>query len=691
MSFFGGMQGLATGPGSSLRFASTRGRIQGSSSAGLNYPSPFFDVAHTYLPVTIKAMLRWCRYYFLTNPLLNAAVCKLSEYPVTDIIIEHESPELVRKWTEYFHEHLRYRSFQVETGLDYHCYGNSFPAVTYEMVKYLKCRNCGFNEAALRIKNNWLFTSNEFRLTCPRCGHVGDAEVYQQFPKNASGVRLLRWNPEDIEIEFNPISGRYTYYYTIPPSIRNDITVGRKDVVADIPQIFIQAVKENKGIIFSPDKLFHLKRPSLATIDRGWGIPLLMPVLKDAFYLQTMKKAQEAILLEHIVPLRAIFPQAASGTSDPFTTINLVEWREHVANEIARWRYDPNYIPIFPLPIGQQTIGGDGKSLLLTGEIQQWSEQMCVGMGVPREFLFGGLSYAGTNVSMRMLENAFIGYIMRQRQLAQWVMQEVSTFLGWPMAKIRFKPFKMADDLQRKALLLQVNQAGKLSDTSFLAECDYDQRDENAIMIKETDQRLAATKKQQIATAEMQGEASLIMAKYQVKAQQAQMQAQQAPVAPGEPGGPEAQQAGGAPGAQQMEAQPAVGQQEQPGGQQPVQAPQQPAPPPGGPLPANNQMAQVGSPLNAGQNMQQQGMGAGIDLPSMAIYQARLIANLPPEQQQIAIQNLAAQSPELAQMVQQMLAQMKGGQPPQPQQGNVIDMRPMPEQLPPRRAGGGGI
>ena len=683
MSFFGGMQGLATGPGSNLRFASTRGRIQGSPAQGMNYPSPFFDVAHTYLPITIKSMFRWCRYYFLTNPILNAAVFKLSEYPVTDVIIEHESQEVVRKWTEYWHEHLRYRAFQVETGLDYHTYGNSFPAISYEMIKWLKCRYCGWSEQALRCKNNWLFTNNEFRLTCPKCGNSGDAEVHQQFLKNPSGIRLIRWNPEDIEIDYNPISGRFTYFYTIPPTLRNDITVGRKDIVADIPQVFIQAVKENKGIVFSPDKLFHLKRPSLATIDRGWGIPLLLPVLKDVFYMQIMKKAQEAVLLEHILPLRILFPQAASGTSDPFTTINLVEWREHVANEIARWRMDPNYIPIMPLPVGQQTLGGDGRALLLTGELQQLSEQLCVGAGVPREFLFGGLSYAGTNVSMRMLENAFIGYIMRQRQLAQWVMQEIATFLDWPMAKIRFKPFKMADDLQRKAFLAQINQMGKLSDTSLLAECDYDQKEENAIMIRETDDRLAATKKQQLAMAEMQGESQLIMAKYQAKAQQVQMEAQQQPAAPGEPGGPETQQAGASPGSQMAEAQPAVGSAVPPigGGQQPQQTQQQP------PVQQNDVMSQMGvtSPLNSGQNLQGQGAGAGIDIASMALYQAKLIANLPPDQQQLAIQNLAMQSPELAQMVQQFLSQMSNQQ---AGTQNQVDMRQQPDVFPPRRIGG---
>ena len=97
-------------------------------------------------------------------------------------------------------------------------------------------------------------------------------------------------------------------------------------------------------------------------------------MLKDAFYLQLMKKAQEAILLEHIVPLRVMFPQAASGTTDPFTTVNLVDWKEQVSAEIARWRYDHNYIPVLPLPIGNQSIGGDGKALLMSNEMRMQQE-----------------------------------------------------------------------------------------------------------------------------------------------------------------------------------------------------------------------------------------------------------------------------------------------------------------------------
>jgi hypothetical protein len=679
MSFMGGM---ATGPASGLRFATTRGRINGSNIQGVNYPSPFFDIAHTYLPVTVKQLFKWCRYYFLTNPLINATVFKLSEYPVTDIIIDHEDPEVKKRWTEYFQDHLRYRSFQVESGLDFHAYGNGYVSLGFPFKKFLFCNACNFRDEASKIRTNWIFTNFNFRLTCPRCGRVGDATPKDVYYKNASGIKTIRWNPEDVEVRYNDMTGDYTYFYDIPAIIRNDIVIGRKDVVDGIPQVFIQAMREQKGVIFSKDNFFHMRRPTLAGQDRGVGVPLLLPVLKDTFYLQIMKKAQEAILVEHIVPLRVIFPQAGSGSSDPYTTINLIDWRDQIAQEIARWRTDSNYIPILPLPIGNQTIGGDGRALLLTQEITTWSEQILNGMGVPLEFIKGGMSYAGTNVSMRMLENMFIGYLQRQRDLARFIMRQVSSFLGWPLANIRFKPFKMADDLQRKAFNFQLNSAGKISDTTLLADSDMSQEDENQIMIRETDTRLEATKKQQLAMATIQGESQLVMVKYQTRAQQETQTAMGAPQAPGEPGGAEGPQATG-----MAPPPPEQGQAPQPG----EQVPQQPA---NGASPADF-LQQIGSQLSGGQRMQGAGGGQAkqnIDLPSLAMMQARTIATLPKQQQTQAITNLSFQSPELADLVRQYLAQMggEGGD----DSGNTgsqvagVDTRPMPQQRPPRRAGG---
>jgi hypothetical protein len=272
-------------------------------------------------------------------------------------------------------------------------------------------------------------------------------------------------------------------------------------------------------------------------------------------------------------------------------------------------------------------------------------------MMVPIEFIKGGMSYAGTNVSMRMLENQFLGYIKQHEQLLRFVMKSVAAFMQWPEVNMRFKPFKMADDLQRKALLFQYNQSNKISDTTLLSDSDLDANEENKIMLRETDARLEAVKKQQLATAQIQGEVQLVMMKFQAKAQQAQMQAMAAPMAPGEAGGPE----GGAGG-----------------------------------VPAEAQSQLNGGQAMMGPDGQMQQMN--VDMPSLAMQQAMMIQNMPPMQQKVWIDNLRLQSPEFADLVLQMLSSMgkqdpmaAGGMTNGTPEAGQVDMRPLPEQKGPRR------
>lgn len=1106
MSFIGG--GLEIGgPGDPGRFGSTRGRIGNSFAQGVNYPSPFFDIAHTYFPTSVKQLFRWCRYYFLTNGIVNTVVFKLAEYPVTDIVFDHPNKQVANRWQEFYHDQLGYKEFMIECGLDYFTYGLSLPGIVFPLKKYLKCRTCQFREEAKKIRPYWTFTNYDFRLTCPKCGNTGNADAEDIYFRNANGIRMRRWSPEDIDIRTDENTNATTYFYNIPPILRNDCIIGKKDVVETTSQVLIQAMRQQKSVVLTEDLVFRLKRPSLAGQDRGYGTPLMLGSLKDLFYLQIMKKAQEAVLLERIVPLTVLFPQAGGGTSDPYcvapdtlvetpdglmradavqeggylrshtgawrrvealrarpiadgektfrvkvaslpafpfvvseghpilavprvsnnrpraglvdpefievkhlkpgdyvaypvkgpkrghqvldladhvkrsvtggwvyrrlgqeaaeiyewleangdpkhawgdrrklldqmgwseanyctaystrqegvvdrvprylpvdanlstligwyiaegskkgtlvsfslninesafaediehcvtamgfrgvshhtrplqngrtvdiedvilsellvslcghgfadkrvpeeiaeaewhlarpmlaalfagdgcsfetttnrvslklanpsvvlearrlflqqgliggvvketpkegaiskeasyqlnyngeaakaarillrggaaqvgvdlaqksglirgdyvllridaleevtdvptvigfqmqgdksfcvagvathnTTINLVDWRDHVATEIARWRRDPNYYPILPLPIGTQVIGGDGKALLLTQEIQITIEQIINQMQCPLEFVKGGLTFSGSNVSMRMMENHFLGYMGRHLLMANWVMRSIANYMGWPAASVRFKPFKMADDIQRKAYLFQLNQAGKVSDTTLLADVDLDQGDENEIMLRETDSRIEATKKQQIAMAEMQAEAQSILMKQQAKSQQDMATAMASPSAPGEPGGPD--DAGGAAA---------------PGGQ-------------GGAVLPPQLQDPGASPLNAGQK--QQGAGGaqpqggatppgagGVDLISIASSMAAQIANMDPPGQNQAITQIRKQSPELADLVLQFVMQLGAVQPQQGQQlggadgaaASQIDMTPMPEARSPRRA-----
>lgn len=645
------------------RMGRTRGRILGGSGAGLMYPSPFFDLASTWMPASFKSMFQWLRYYFLNNGFFNVVVSKLAEYPITKILFEAEGEVASRKWSDFFDRTLRYRLFQLEVGLDYFVYGNAFVSVRHRFVKMLRCAGCSHVTTASGSKGKWTFRDYGFHLTCPKCGHVGRAHAWDREMPSASGVRLVRWNPENITLKCHPVTREKSFHYDIPASLRNDISLGRPSIVEEIPQIFIEAVRKQLALVIPSEEIYHMARPTISGMDEGWGIPLLMPVLKDGFQMQLLRKTHEAILSEHMMPLRVLFPQPAAGTADPFVSTPLALWKEHVASELARFRWDPGYIPILPLPIGQQSVGGEGKALLLDQQIQAMAEQIVVQLGIPKEIIFGGASWSGTNVSMRSVENFFLGYLIEHEGLLHFIIKKIAYALKWPEAQGRFAPFRMAEDMQRKQLLLNMKQMqAPLSWTTLLSEFNLNAKDEAKQMEREAAEQLRA--KQTVTRGEtmLQNEMMGLQQQGQIAAQQ-QAAATAGGPAPGEPGAPDPQALPADP-QQQMVATPGM------------------AAPTGSDLFS----AAVESKLRSGG-----GAGPGIPLTQMAEVIVQMIGNMPPAGQQQTLAQLQQDSPELYNLVLQLLdaQSASAAQPPAPSGGKGVpgvDMRPMPEQRPPRRA-----
>jgi hypothetical protein len=631
MTFFGSAGTLGDSRGSMYAGSASRTQILGRRYQP--FSNPFFDHASTYSPPTVKSLFGFCRFYYLTHGAINAVCTKAAEYPVTDLILQHKDRPVVDRWEELMLGALNYRVSQFEINLDYYVFGNAFVSPSFPFRKVLTCGNsaCGAESDAVLTRPSWRYINHRFWLTCPKCGQTDFAKSTDHYYPKYSDIRLVRWNPENIQIFYNEATGREDYLYDIPQDFRADITMGRKDLVATTPEVFLDAVRLKRNLVFDKHEVFHLRRPSLSAANRGWGTPLLMPVLKDAFYVQVMKKAQEAVLLTHLVPQVFLFPQPATAGADPFVSTSLANWRDHIRRELARQRMDPAYYGILPFPLGHQVIGENGRSLLLMPEIRAMTEMITIGMGFPSDLVFGQGSYAGTSVSMRMLENFFLSNVHSQLRLLHWCIRRFSAFLGWPRVDGRFKPFRMADDLQRQALMLQLNQVGKISDTTLLSYADLKMEDETQLQVAESSFRAEAVRKQQLLQAEVQAESQIVLAKAQAKAQVAMAEA------------------------------------------------------------TANAQKPPRDPFIEAQSSSLPGQTPGVSLDAVLSTLGEAVRKMPPERAQAYISQLQVEVPELAQAIdpsQQPPVPADPNAPAQPaQQGApAVDMRPMPQVLPPRRA-----
>lgn len=352
------------------------------------------------------------------------------------------------------------------------------------------------------------------------------AKVIDNPIRSMRGIRLMRVPPELIDIEYNPITGNIKYYYSLPKITRNEIVMGKKSIIETIPHAYIEALKRGERIKFTDGSLFHFKRPSSSDADiYGWGEPLVQPVLTDAFYMQVLRKAQEAIMYGCIVPLRVIFPQAGDSTTSPFQNVNLMRWTNTMKSELIKWRRDPNHVPIVPMPMGAQIVGGEGKTLTLFQELEITANEICNGMGVPIELYKGGLSWSGSNMSLRLLENKFLNHRKAMHKFCnEFVIKKIAAFLDMPSVELTFTKFKMADDLQRTALEFQLWQSQLMSASTVLAGMDHDYNKEQELIVKEQKDQVSMQKRMQLSNAQIQGEMSVLQAKYQAQAQKKMMQ-----------------------------------------------------------------------------------------------------------------------------------------------------------------------
>jgi len=488
----------------------------------IKYPNPFFDLSRNYIPKDIKTLFKWCRTFFYKNEFINNVIHKLAEYPITDLIFEDvEDRNIKEKYNTLLRHQFKIKSLLRDIGLDYYTFGNCFVITSLDFIRWITCPLCNETFQADKTSEKQVkFQKFKYRGTCPHCSAaVEEFKVDDRELVGPQHLKFLRLNPETVEIDYSNFTGRVNYFLSVDIKIKRDITTGMRKYVDYIPWVFIEAVKDSKKIKLDKTNLYHFKASTLAEDEMGWGKPPLLPSLGMIWYTQTLRRANEAIAAEHILPKRIISP-ASTNAADPFA-VDLGRWKSAMEDQLQRWRKDENHVAIMPIPINTQSLGGDGKILMLHQELRFNEENIINAMGVPLEFIKGGASWTGSSVSLRIVENSFMNYREDLLDFMNYfVLDKISQFLDYPRVKVKFRKLRMSDDSESKDLALRTAAQGWLSPTYLLDELGFDTDADQELRVKDTKFDNLIVKLRAKAQAEAQGETQEILAKAQVKAQQ---------------------------------------------------------------------------------------------------------------------------------------------------------------------------
>lgn len=472
MSFIG----LDPGAGSS----GTYGRYELGT-----YSNPAYDVSSQFLPRSFSDLLKWTRFVLVKSPTTTEVLRKMATYPITDIVISTPKEALKEKYEDIF-ESIKIIEKLSDGGFDYHAHGNSFTSMYFPIDRFVVCPSCkaSYESRKALDKRFVAWKGWQFEGECPSCSFKGAFKREDIKSKDIDRINIIKWKPDNISLNNNSITGEIDYYYKIPADVRRKVMIGDPHFICTVPWEIIESVRQHKDFKFSRGSIHHMKSLSMGDFIEGFGVPPLLSHYSTVFYMQCLKKANEAIALEHLNPLRILYPQQGSPSGDPVAMMSMGNFTGQIKKNLKQFKQDPNHILISPVPIGVGNMGGQGKSLLVTQELQFAEEQLLMSMGVSRELLSGTTNWTSSAVGMRLLENNMNQYVRKLKRYLKWIVKQITSYLNIEEVEVDFIPFELTDNDALKQVLLSMQQAGLISDTTLLEAMGLDPDEESEKMVQ---------------------------------------------------------------------------------------------------------------------------------------------------------------------------------------------------------------
>ena len=455
------------------------------------YPSPFFDIASIALNLPLKDLQKFCFILSIIDPIIGPLIRKLARYAITQILVDCEDQEL-KRYYEQLIDKIDLQNHLIQIGLDFHTYGNAFVTIFYPFTRTFRCTSCKIlhNISDLTKRGQLEYDKKLNLLTffafCPTCRGrrkiIIETNIQTDLPigKFNNETKIVHWAPQQIDIEYIPSANVSVYTYILTKQEEKMISELNENALMYMHENFLKAyITKTKIRLLN---IFHFKYPTPTDPQfyPGWGISPIVNVMKLIYYGQILRKANEVIAWEHILPLRIL---TLSREAPPIDTSAI----QATLNElIKKWRQDPGMIAVLPYPLELRYIGGEGKALLLTGEIANVVEQIITGMEVPRELVYGGLGWSSSLVALRMLENYFMNYIYQLQHFLSYFNEHIKKIYNISKdVTLRFKTFRRADDINYLSLLINLTQAQLISKETLLDILGFDDEIEKQKLKKE--------------------------------------------------------------------------------------------------------------------------------------------------------------------------------------------------------------
>jgi hypothetical protein len=472
------------------------------------FPDPYLDYASTQMPRSIYDVFRWCEFVWVTYGTYRMACQRVVRYFLTKIELTDASDDEKEKYEDFI-EDIHVMEALATAGDNRTAYGNCFISLYQPFRRYLKCPKCHTTKPIDAINYSWEGWQFHAKCDMKDCPYTGPFSRVDRRSTESDKIKYVFWPPQEMRLVYHPVSQETEYRWEIPEYFRAAIREGNRFYLEKTPWEIIDAIKNEQVFKFDDDVIFHMRDTTICGVRTfGWGVPMIMSNFKQAWYVQVLKRYNEAIALDYIIPFRVITPRpGTSKEADPLLNMNLGHFNSRVMAMFAKHRRDPTTIHALPFPVDLQLLGAEGKNLAPTDLLDHGTDEFLNAQGVPAEMYRGTLQWQAMPTALRLFERTWVSLVTDLNALINWSFKRISKLNNWENLKGRLQPVTLADDIEKKQIQLQLAAGQQISKQTALAPFGINFRDEIKRVLEEeefTQEALARFQEEMVKKQELQ-------------------------------------------------------------------------------------------------------------------------------------------------------------------------------------------
>lgn len=441
----------------------------------------------TALP-SVRDVIKLLRSLYGKGGQLSRIIYKKAAYPITKFYYEildpihgnEEDNDLEQNYLDTIHKlmdtKINLREHLIKIQIERDLSGNVAIFFYPSFKKYAVCDACKHAAPVEEFKNR-IYRNGKLMAPCPNCENRSGMSLEDRFLtswKSAHPGNFIFLNINGLRVKENPYTLEKQIIYVVPKQERDAIRSGDKFIIESTPQIFIDAVINQRGVVFAKDKVAFFGGIHMATLTGRYTIsaynltyyPRLLPALFDMLAFNSDRYADLGYDLNIIAPSELIY---VSSSSDAYSVdnIGLGPVQQALKSLIYRSSDAPvKGIGLSPLPLGKLIVGEvpTQTSQYIIQRKKMRIEELCSAIGLPPELVVGGLQFGASSVSLRNMENEInsdrsdiVNYVNN------FMIPNLCKAYDLPLFTAEMVDLRSTDDVQRIRLLMELAAHNKIS------------------------------------------------------------------------------------------------------------------------------------------------------------------------------------------------------------------------------------